>query len=253
MTWDGFGGQNDSTTPARHPGRIPDRALPAPCSAQAANALTAAEKKDGWTLLFDGKSLDGWRGYKKTDAAGTRWEVKDGLLCLAAATARTRRARATSSRRTPTISSSCRLGLARGAGRQQRREVFRARGSRRGHRPRIPDHRRRAARRCEGGAAASDGGALRRAAGGEPSDQAAGEWNKSRVAGEGETRRALAERHEGAELRARQPGAGQRIAKSKFKDVARFGKLHKGHILLQDHGDAVCYRNVKIRGDNGHS
>jgi hypothetical protein len=36
------------------------------------------------------------------------------------------------------------------------------------------------------------------------------------------------------------------IAKSKFKDVARFGKLHKGHILIQDHGDRVWYRNIKI-------
>ena len=26
--------------------------------------LTAAEKAAGWKLLFDGKSLAGWRGYK---------------------------------------------------------------------------------------------------------------------------------------------------------------------------------------------
>ena len=37
------------------------------------------------------------------------------------------------------------------------------------------------------------------------------------------------------------------IAKSKFKDVARFGKPHKGHILLQDHGDQVWYRNIRIQ------
>ena len=37
------------------------------------------------------------------------------------------------------------------------------------------------------------------------------------------------------------------IAKSKFKDVDRFGKPQEGLILLQDHGDAVCYRNLKVR------
>ena len=37
------------------------------------------------------------------------------------------------------------------------------------------------------------------------------------------------------------------IAKSKFKDIARFGKPQKGHILIQDHGNAVWYRNVRIK------
>ena len=37
------------------------------------------------------------------------------------------------------------------------------------------------------------------------------------------------------------------IEKSKFKEIERFGKLQKGHILLQDHGDQVWYRNIKIQ------
>src|SRR5207302_9386855 len=39
----------------------------------------------------------------------------------------------------------------------------------------------------------------------------------------------------------------QRLAKSKFADAKRFGKNDKGHIDLQDHGDEVAYRNIKIR------
>jgi hypothetical protein len=43
------------------------------------NQLTAKEKKDGWKLLFDGKSLNGWRTYKNIPNAS--WKAKDGLLC----------------------------------------------------------------------------------------------------------------------------------------------------------------------------
>jgi hypothetical protein len=42
------------------------------------NKLSGDEKKQGWKLLFDGKSMSGWRIYqnKKADS----WSVKDGAL-----------------------------------------------------------------------------------------------------------------------------------------------------------------------------
>jgi hypothetical protein len=46
------------------------------------NTLTKEEVSQGWQLLFDGKSLDGWKGYNHDDC-GERWTVKDGdLVCL---------------------------------------------------------------------------------------------------------------------------------------------------------------------------
>lgn len=39
----------------------------------------------------------------------------------------------------------------------------------------------------------------------------------------------------------------KRIAESKFKDWERFAKAPSGHIALQDHGDEVWYRNIRIR------
>jgi len=39
----------------------------------------------------------------------------------------------------------------------------------------------------------------------------------------------------------------QMIAGSKFKDMPDFGKARKGRIALQDHGDPVWFRNIKIR------
>lgn len=49
--------------------------LAAPALAQH-NALTAAEQADGWVVLFDGRSLDGWTTTGNEDA----WLVKDGEL-----------------------------------------------------------------------------------------------------------------------------------------------------------------------------
>lgn len=37
------------------------------------------------------------------------------------------------------------------------------------------------------------------------------------------------------------------ITRSKFRDVPRFGEYKRGHILLQDHGDEVWFRSIKIR------
>ncbi|RRB03699.1 3-keto-disaccharide hydrolase [Larkinella rosea] len=46
---------------------------------QKANTLTPKEKKEGWVLLFDGTSLAGWKTPSgKPVPAG--WEVKDGTL-----------------------------------------------------------------------------------------------------------------------------------------------------------------------------
>ena len=50
--------------------------------AAAPNTLTEQEKADGWKLLFDGKSLNGWHNFKKTDVR-PGWQVKDGaLVCV---------------------------------------------------------------------------------------------------------------------------------------------------------------------------
>ena len=117
-----------------------------------------------------------------------------------------------------------------------------------GHRPRVSAHRRRAARGREDRSAPPDGRVLRRAARREPRPlKPAGQWNQSRVVSNGNDRRALPERHRVLQYELDSPALRAAIAKSKFKDIARFGKLQNGFILLQDHGDRVWYRNIKIR------
>lgn len=45
------------------------------------NQLSDTEIADGWHLLFDGNSTAGWKGYKRDDAPGS-WEVVDGSLFM---------------------------------------------------------------------------------------------------------------------------------------------------------------------------
>ena len=49
----------------------PDAAVP--------NTLTAAERADGWTLLFDGHTLQGWRGLGYATIP-PQWTVVDGTI-----------------------------------------------------------------------------------------------------------------------------------------------------------------------------
>lgn len=46
------------------------------------NGLSEAEKRSGWKVLFDGESTDGWRNYKK-ESVSDGWQIKDGALIRA--------------------------------------------------------------------------------------------------------------------------------------------------------------------------
>jgi hypothetical protein len=52
--------------------------LSLPCFSQ--NTLTAAEKKAGWKLLFDGKTTTGWRGAFAKEFPKQGWVVQDGEI-----------------------------------------------------------------------------------------------------------------------------------------------------------------------------
>lgn len=46
------------------------------------NQLTPLQKLQGWTLLWDGKSTDGWRGAKLDHFPETGWKMEDGVLSV---------------------------------------------------------------------------------------------------------------------------------------------------------------------------
>ena len=43
------------------------------------NTLSNSERNDGWQLLFDGTSTEGWHTYGRSEA-GQAWKVSNGVL-----------------------------------------------------------------------------------------------------------------------------------------------------------------------------
>jgi hypothetical protein len=46
------------------------------------NTLTPTEKRKGWRLLWDGKTTDGWRGAKLEGFPEDGWEIANGMLTV---------------------------------------------------------------------------------------------------------------------------------------------------------------------------
>jgi hypothetical protein len=219
------------------------------------SASAQAPTKETAISLFDGKSLKGWRSYKKADAAGTRWIVQDGTLTLPPNDGKdTRGARDIVTTETfDLFELTWEWKVSPGGNSGVKYYVLEDLDSAIGHEYQIIDDERHPDAKI--GAHRQTAALYDVLAAPIPRPmKSAGEWNTSqiRVAPSrvvpGGTRvyhylnnvRVLEYELDSPELRAA-------IAKSKFKDVARFGKLHKGHILLQDHGDQVWYRNIKIQ------
>ena len=75
----------------------------------------------------------------------------------------------------------------------------------------------------------------------------AGEWNTTRIVVRGQTVEHWLNGKKVLQYELNSPALNAAIEKSKFKGMERFGKRQNGYILLQDHGNQVWFRSIKIR------
>ncbi len=76
---------------------------------------------------------------------------------------------------------------------------------------------------------------------------AIGQWNRARIEVDGNRVAQYLNGVKVVEITKGSPSFKEAIAKSKFSKFPGFGEFEDGYILLQDHGNEVSFRNIKIR------
>ncbi len=74
-----------------------------------------------------------------------------------------------------------------------------------------------------------------------------GEWNHLRIVSQGKHVEFWLNGKLTVEFERGSAAFREAVAKSKFKDILNFGEWADGYILLQEHGSAVSFRDIKIR------
>ena len=206
----------------------------------AMNSVSDEERQAGWQLLFDGESLDHWRGYRRTDLPEA-WQAVDGALTL--------------------VGTGGDIITREQFGRFELSLDWRVEeGGNSGilylvtEEPEIIWHAAPEMQVLDD-AGHVDGQSPLTSAGSAyalyPAPRGVvrptGEWNSTRLLVDG-TR--VEHWMNGQQLLEYELGSEDfqgRVAESKFAVYPSFAMARRGHIGLQDHGDPVWYRNIKIR------
>ena len=205
------------------------------------NTLTREEQQAGWKLLFDGKSTAGWRNYKK-QTVGPGWTVAEGILTRSGDNAGD--IITTDKYRNFELALDWRVAEGGNSGILYRATEDNDYIWQSAPEMQVLDDERHADGKSPLTSAGSNF-ALYPAPRGVV--KPAGQWNSARVVVNGNH---VEHWLNGQKLLEYELGSrewNERVANSKFKTMPNYGKASEGYIGLQDHGDKVEYRNIRIR------
>lgn len=214
-------------------------------NSSAQNTLTAKEKKDGWQLLFDGKTTSGWKSWK-SDKVNDRWKIANGELHLDKASADRGDLVTEKEYKDYELALEWKIGACGNSGilfnviaDDKYQNTYHT-----GPEMQVLDNT------CH-----PDAKIIKHRAGdlydliscSKETVKPAGEWNQVRIISKNAKMEFWLNGTKVVEFTMHTPEWDQMVANSKFKTMPDFGKALQGHIALQDHGDPVWFRNIKIR------
>ncbi|GEM_PF-91390 len=223
------------------------------------NQLTEAEKRAGWRLLWDGKTTNGWRGAKSASFPEKGWTMEDGVLKVQKSDGRESRngGDIITEKLYSNFELSVDFKLTEGANSGIKYFVdpnlLKVKGSAIGLEFQILDDYGHpdAKQGKNGNRTVGSLYDLIRAQSFTPRKsknfKGLSQWNNARIVVKGGKVEHWLNHTKVVEFDRFSQMFLALVEKSKYENWENFGRLSEGHILLQDHGDEVSFRNIKIR------
>lgn len=219
------------------------------------NHLTDYEKENGYKLLFDGTSSQGWRGAKLDGFPEKGWTINDGILTIEASDGgeSTNAGDIVTEEKYSAFDLSFDFKLTEGANSGVKYFVTlseETQGSAIGLEYQILDDEKHpdAKQGINGNRTLASLYDLITAEKQPRFLKPIGEWNKGRVVVYPDNK--VEHYLNGIKVVEYQRGSDdyrKLVAGSKYKVFENFGEAEEGHILLQDHGDEVSFKSIKIK------
>ena len=223
-------------------------------SAAEPNTLTAGEKAEGWKLLWDGKTSDGWRSANSPDFPTSGWEMKNGELIINESGGGESKNAGDIVTRDKYSNFDLQLDFKITPGANSGIKTFvdpelkKGAGSSIGPEFQILDDKLHPDAKLGRDGNRTIGSLYdMRAAPSEKVVRSPGEWNHARILSKDKRLTYWLNGRMTIDIERGSKEWRDLVAISKYKVWPNFGELPEGHILLQDHGNQVFYRNIRIR------